>query len=120
MLAHAGAWWVRAVAITWCATVMLLATPCAAQSQLASSDGGMISREYPLKALFLYNFGGYVEWPAEAFVTAEQPFVIGVLGNAPLDDTLRELAQTKKVAGRRIVVEQFPSVDSVRACQILF
>lgn len=113
---------VRAVAMLWYAAVMLilLAAPCAAQSQLASSEGGMVSREYPLKALFLYNFGGYVEWPAEAFTSAEQPFVIGILGSAPLDDTLRELAQTKKVAGRRIVVEQFPSVDSVRACHILF
>jgi hypothetical protein len=110
----------RALAGLGCAILILLAAPCAAQSQLASSEGGMISREYPLKALFLYNFGGYVEWPAESFVTADQPFVIGILGNAPLDDTLRELAQTKKVAGRRIVVEQFPSVDSVRPCQILF
>ena len=61
------------------------------QSQLASSDGGIINREYPLKALFLYNFGGYVEWPDESFAS-DQPFVIGILGKAPLDQTLREIA----------------------------
>jgi hypothetical protein len=110
----------RSLAAVWSVVLLLMVSPCAAQAQLAANEGGMISREYPLKALFLYNFGGYVEWPAESFVSADQPFVIGILGGAPLDDTLRELAQTKKVAGRRIAVEQFPTVDSVRPCQILF
>ncbi len=81
---------------------------------------GFINREYPLKALFLYNFGGYVEWPEEAFGDAQQPFVIGVLGTAPLDTMLHEIAATKTIAGRRIEIRSFASAESVGPCQILF
>jgi hypothetical protein len=87
---------------------------------LQGQDEGVINREYPLKALFLYNFGGYVEWPADAFSGNQAPFVIGVLGSAPLEDTLRELAATKTIAGRKIVVEQFSTADKIGPCQILF
>lgn len=87
---------------------------------LAWSQGDVINREYPLKALFLYNFGGYVEWPPTAFHGDTQPFVIGVLGNAPVLETLAEIAATKKIGHRRIVIEHFPSVTELRKCQILF
>lgn len=33
-----------------------------------------------VKAVFLYNFTQFVEWPAAAFPSAEAPFVIGILG----------------------------------------
>ncbi len=90
------------------------------QTLLAQSGDAVINREYPLKALFLYNFGSYVEWPAAAFASDEDPFVIGILGNAPLDGTLREIAATKRVAGRRIAIKQFTSVEAIERCQILF
>ncbi len=60
------------------ALALLLAWPCAALA--GGSDEGFINREYPLKALFLYNFGGYVEWPDNAFASDDAPFVICVLG----------------------------------------
>ena len=101
-----------AVCLT-CATV-----PPASAQQVA--EDAVINREYPLKALFIYNFGGYVEWPSTAYASAEAPFVIGVLGAAPLEATLKELAATKTVAGRKIVVERIASVDAIRPCQILF
>ena len=95
---------------------------CLARFGLAQgqSDEGAIDREYPLKALFLYNFGGYVEWPADVFSSDKAPFVIGVLGSAPLETTLRELAATKTIVGRKIVIEPFSSAESIQPCQILF
>ncbi len=84
------------------------------------SDAAVINREYPLKALFLYNFGSYVEWPPDAFSSDRAPFVIGVLGSAPLEGTLEDLAATKTIAGRPILVESFPSVQKIKPCQILF
>jgi hypothetical protein len=94
-------------------------SPLAAGAQQGSEEGA-INREYPLKALFLYNFGGYIEWPADTFSSDQAPFVIGVLGSAPLESTLRELAATKTIAGRKIVVEQFLSAERIKPCQILF
>jgi hypothetical protein len=84
------------------------------------SDGTVINREYPLKALFLYNFGSYVEWPPDTFSSGQAPFVIGVLGSAPLEGTLKDLAATKTIAGRKILVESFSSVATIKPCQILF
>ncbi|MBI3839855.1 MAG: YfiR family protein [Planctomycetia bacterium] len=83
-------------------------------------DEPVINREYPLKALFLYNFGGYVEWPAAAFSTSQDPFVIGVLGSAPVDETLKEISASRKIGGRKIVVRRFSSVDGIETCHILF
>lgn len=85
-----------------------------------AQDDGFLNREYPLKALFLFNFGGYVEWPADAFGDAKSPFVIGVLGAADLDDTLNRIAAQKTIAGRRIVYRRYRTLDEVKPCQILF
>lgn len=80
----------------------------------------VINREHTLKALFLYNFGSYVEWPSAAFAGGAESFVIGVLGPSPIDPTLREIATSKTIGGRRIVVKQFSTAAEVTPCQILF
>jgi hypothetical protein len=97
---------------------LLLAWPCAALA--GGADEGFINREYPLKALFIYNFGGYVEWPADAFASDDAPFVVCVLGTAPVDTTLREIAATRKIGGRRIVVNRAANVSEIGPCHILF
>lgn len=50
-----------------------------------------------VKAVFLFKFIDYVDWPASAFADATSPYVIGVVG---ADDIARELVQA--VAGRRV------------------
>jgi hypothetical protein len=122
--ARGGAWsWrcarralVRGAALLGLALALAWWAPRAAAGQ----GDGFINREYPLKALFLYNFGGYVEWPDEAFARDDEPFTIGILGNAPLDTMLREIALTKKIGGRPIVVRQFAAAEAVERCHILF
>ncbi len=106
----------RASLVACCLTAGLV-HPARAQQ---SSDESVINREYPLKALFLYNFGSYVDWPADSFASDKSPFVIGVLGSAPVEEVLKNLAATKTIGGRRIVVEQFRSAANVQPCQILF
>ena len=83
-------------------------------------DAPVINREYKLKALFLYNFGSYVEWPPSAFQGITHPFVIGILGSSPVQRTLHEIAAAKRINGRRIVVEHYASAGGIKHCQILF
>jgi len=91
------------------------------QTALAQSGGeAVINREYALKALFIYNFGSYVEWPPAASTNEARPFIIGILGSTPVESTLREVAVTQTINGRRIVMEQFVSADAIKPCQILF
>ena len=90
---------------TVCLLALFLAVGLGPQPARAQSD--VINREYPLKALFLYNFGSYVDWPSGVAASDADPFVIGILGTSAVELPLREIAAAQKVNGRPIVVERF-------------
>jgi hypothetical protein len=76
--------------------------------------------EYQLKAVFLFNFAHFVEWPAAALPGANAPFVIGVLGKDPFGSSLDEVVRGESVAGHPLAVERYPDVARLRSSQILF
>ena len=77
--------------------------------------------EYVVKAVFLYSFGRYTEWPAGAFSGVSDPFVIGVLGEDPFSGALEEIAAKKTLQQRPIRVRRFASLgDYGEPCHILF
>jgi hypothetical protein len=76
--------------------------------------------EYQLKAVFLFNFSQFVEWPARAFPDAHTPLVIGVLGPDPFGADLDGVVQGETVNGRSLVVRRFNRVEDIGACHILF
>jgi hypothetical protein len=86
----------------------------------ASATGQELSREYPLKAAFLYKFGGYVDWPAEAFESDQAPLIVGVVGPNPFGTTLDGMAATKQIRGRPIVVKYSVKPNELSTCHILF
>jgi hypothetical protein len=81
---------------------------------------GPASREYQLKAAFIYNFAQFVEWPASAFANPNAPFVIGVVGDSSLSATLEQAVKGKTAGKREIAIKSFSNVDSVQHCNILF
>lgn len=76
--------------------------------------------EYQLKAVFLFNFAQFVEWPASAFPSPETPLVIGVLGEDPFGPYLDETVRGEKVNDRPLVVRRYQSVEEITTCHILF
>jgi hypothetical protein len=78
------------------------------------------SREYQLKAAFLFNFAQFVEWPDSSFADAKAPFVIGVLGDDPFGTFLDQLVQGELIRDRAVVVRRFDNLNDARGCQILF
>jgi hypothetical protein len=76
--------------------------------------------EYQVKAVFLFNFAHFVEWPATAFRSADAPFVIGVLGTDPLGTNLDEVARGEVVNKHPLVIERYHSAADIGDCQILF
>jgi len=77
--------------------------------------------EYTLKAVLLYSFGRYVEWPKDAFAGPSAPFVIGILGEDTFGGTLDAIAQKRTIRGRPIVIRRFPTLENYRPpCNILF
>jgi hypothetical protein len=85
-----------------------------------SDDGGVINREYAIKAAYLYQFGHYIQWPANSYVDKQSTFEIGVLGADPFGGALDEIARDKKIDGRRIVIRRFTTMDDYKPCHILF
>lgn len=78
------------------------------------------SAEYQLKAVFLYNFAQFVEWPARAFSRQDAPLVIGVLGADPFGAYLDELVRGEKIGRRSLEVRRFKHADDIAECHILF
>src|SRR5688500_18796084 len=62
--------------------------------------------EQRVKAAFLYQFAGYVEWPASAFAQADTPVTFAVMGAEAVAAELRQLAAGRTVAGRKVEVRQ--------------
>lgn len=79
-----------------------------------------ISKEYRVKAVFLFNFAQFVAWPTNAFPESQTPLTIGVLGDDPFDAFLDETVQGEKVGGHPLVIQRYRHVEDIQACQILF
>ena len=78
------------------------------------------TREYDLKAAFLFNFTQFVEWPSRAFPDASAPMTICLLGEDPFGQSLDEIVGSEIVRDRRLVVRRFAEPTGTGACQILF
>jgi len=78
------------------------------------------SREYQIKAAFLFNFAQFVEWPESGFVDATAPFTICVLGNDPFGSFLDVLVRDEQVRGRTVNIRRLKEIGAGRDCQILF
>lgn len=78
------------------------------------------AKEYQVKAVFLYNFAQFVEWPEAAFPEAQTPLVIGVLGQDPFGSYLEETVRGEKVNNRPLVIERYRQVEEIKICHILF
>jgi hypothetical protein len=75
------------------------------------------AQDEKFKALFMYNFTKYIEWPAGQ---RQGNFVIGVIGNPLLAVELNTIAGKQKVGTQTIVVKTFNSVDEIDNCQIIY
>jgi hypothetical protein len=106
---------VQASARTWCVVCGLLL--------LGGRDGSAQaapSREYQIKAVFLFNFAQFVEWPSVAFAGSNSPLVIGILGGDPFGAYLDETVRDEKVNNRPLVIQRYHQIDEIRTCHVLF
>ena len=85
-----------------------------------SEADSVVSKEYKVKAAFIYNFAKFVEWPAQKLGSDSAPLVIGVLGPNPFGDELENALKGRQINGRGIVVRQFDDVESARTAHLLF
>jgi hypothetical protein len=79
-----------------------------------------VSKEYQVKAAFLFNFVQFVEWPPVAFTKPETPICIGVLGDDPFGTALDDTVHGETVQSRKLVVQRSRRVEDLKECQLIF
>jgi hypothetical protein len=84
-----------------------------------AARGGEMN-EYRIKALFLYNFAQFIEWPAGTFKDPAAPITICVLEPNPFEDELERAVWNKVVAGHPLQVRQITDLKQANGCQMLF
>lgn len=101
------------------ATILILLVQflCIAFGLQAQTPAAM---EYQIKAVFLFNFAQFIDWPPNAFTDAQSPLVIGVLGEDPFGNFLDELVRGEKVNNRPLEIQRYRKVEQIKACHILF
>ena len=86
----------------------------------AHAQDSPVSSEYLIKAGFIYNFANLVQWPSNAFIQADSPIVIGILGEDPFGTVLDRVLAGKKVNGRVFLLKRLKSVPDLKECHIVF
>jgi hypothetical protein len=99
--------------------VVVAALVCAAVVGPLQAQKQRLSEEQ-YKAIFLYRFAQFVEWPAAAFSSAKAPFVIGVLGEDPFKSYLDKVVEGELVRNHPAIVVRYRSVEQIKVCHILF
>jgi len=74
---------------------------------------------YDVKAVYLYNFGRFVEWPAS--VTAKSgSFTVCVLGQDPFGPALDATLAGETIDGKSVVAKRISNPQEAASCRIVF
>ena len=76
--------------------------------------------DYRIKAVFLYNFTQFVEWPATAFKTTEDSLIVGIMGEDPFGRHLEEAIEGEQTNGHPLRLRRFNPDETILDCHVLF
>ncbi len=98
---------------------MAVAIACAL---LASILDGQQSKpsEYQVKAVYLYNFGRFVDWSATLPPAGGDSFAVCVIGQDPFGRTLDSTLAGELIDQRRVVAKRISRPQDAASCQVLF
>ena len=101
------------------AALLLVLLPLAPATRAATTSAEP-AREYQVKAVFLFNFTQFVEWPETVFPNAASPIVIGVLGEDPFCGFLDDVVRDEQVRSRTLVIRYCRTAAEAASCHLLF
>jgi hypothetical protein len=94
---------------------VIIVSPCAAEEP---------SREFQLKAAYLYKFLLFTEWPQrDATSEAKKTIVIGILGESGFGDNAFEQVEGEITDDKKLLVKHFKEdapADDLKQCDLLF
>ena len=77
----------------------------------------LYSQNEKFKALFIYNFTKYIEWPTGS---TDKTFTISVLGDSPIKPELESISQLKKIGNATIIVKTAATVSDIGDSHIVY
>lgn len=77
-------------------------------------------REYQVKAVFLFNFSKFTEWPSSVFPTPTSPISVCILGDDPFLGRLDIILKGNTSQGRSALIRYLQSVETAKDCHVLF
>jgi hypothetical protein len=85
-----------------------------------SAHGQQKPSEYQVKAAYLYNFGRFVEWPAQVTSAKTGSFTICILGEDPFSRALDATLAGETIGNQKVTARRISSSHDSLDCQILF
>ena len=79
-----------------------------------------VAKEYQIKAVFLYNFTHFIDWPNEAFEYQYSPFIIGIIGNDPFGPFIEATIEGERIGSHVIRSQRYKSISEIKDCHILY
>lgn len=76
--------------------------------------------EQRVKAAFLYQFAGYVEWPPHTFPQPSAPITIAVMGADAVAAELSQVVTGRTIGGRPVTAKRVKPGESLAGVHILF
>jgi len=76
--------------------------------------------EYQVKAVYLYNFGRFVEWPSKVATPKAQAFAVCVLGRDPFGPALDAALAGEIIDRAPVVAKRIPRPEEAVNCRVLF
>lgn len=73
--------------------------------------------DYAIQANIIYRFTKYIDWPDNK---KTGDFIIGIVGDSPLTDELKNFIANKTTGNRKIVIKTFSASSESFYCHILF
>ena len=104
--------WPRFGSVLFAALAAVVGIVSAVSAQQAKPE------EYQVKAVYLYNFGRFIEWPASA--VKDDSFDICVLGRDPFGPVLDTTVAGEMIDSHKLTARRMTSVQAAKGCRILF
>jgi hypothetical protein len=76
--------------------------------------------EHEVKAAYIFNFSKFIEWPADAFKSANAPINVGIVGDSSVASSLQRIVRNQTVEGRPITVRQVGRESNLVNYHIIF
>ncbi|MCP4005413.1 MAG: YfiR family protein [bacterium] len=78
------------------------------------------TREYRLKAAFVYNFTKFIRWPETASAGSDENVVLCVLAEESIDQIVRSTVEGKPVRGNPVTVRTLAAGSTAETCHLVF